>query len=379
MAASVMIVAGEASGDQYAARLARRLHARMPDLDLFGMGGDAMRGAGVELLVDSTELAVVGLVEVARHYPRLKGALDRLRAALRARRPDLLVLVDYPDFNLRLARTAKALGIPVLYYVSPQVWAWRRGRVKTIAQRVDHMAVIFPFEVEIYRAAGVPVTFTGHPLLETTRPTRPRAETLRHWGLDPDRRTVALLPGSRHSEIQRLLRPALDAARLLHERDRELQFILPLAPGLDAELIAPRLMAAGLPLALARDDTVNAVAASEAALTASGTATLVVGLLEVPLVIYYKVAWPTYLLGRLLVRGVRHIGMVNVLAGRAIAPEFIQHRARARRLTAALEELLNRPEAAAVQRRALAELRATLHRPESGPDVDDVVLALLAR
>jgi lipid-A-disaccharide synthase len=377
MEASVMIVAGEASGDQHAARLVRRLRARSPGIAFHGMGGRALREAGVELLVDSTELAVVGVVEVLRHYPRLKAALERLRQTLRERRPDLLVLVDYPDFNLRLARTAKALGIPVLYYVSPQVWAWRRGRVETIARLVDHMAVIFPFEVEIYRAAGVPVTFTGHPLAETVRPDRDAADTLRRWGLEPGRRTVALLPGSRRSEIRRLLVPALEAARRLHRRDPSLQFILPLAPGLDEAALAPWLADRGLPLALAREDTVNAVAASAAALTASGTATLVVGLLGTPLVIYYKVAWPTYLLGRLLVRGVRHIGMVNVLAGRAIAPEFIQHEARPERLADALWELLERPEAAATMRRELADLRGLLQRPPSGPDVEDIALELL--
>lgn len=377
MALSVMIVAGEASGDQHAARLARGLRARAPGIELFGMGGSALRAAGMELLVDSTALAVVGVVEVLRHYPRLRAALDTLQEALRRRRPDLVVLVDYPDFNLRLARTAKALGVPVLYYVSPQVWAWRRGRVKTIARLVDHMAVIFPFEVEIYRAAGVPVTFTGHPLAETLHATARREATLRRWGLDPARRTVALLPGSRHGEIRRLLPTALQTAQRLLARDPELQFLLPMAPGLGKADFATALQSVDLPLALVRDDTANAVAAAEAALTASGTATLVVGLLGTPLVIYYKVAWPTYLLGRLLVRGVKHIGMVNVLAGRELAPEYLQHRASPARLADAVWQLLDDPAAAAVMRRELGSLRALLHRPASSPGVDELALSLI--
>ena len=374
-----MIVAGEASGDQHAARLARRLYRRAPGLELIGMGGNAMRAAGVRILVDSTELAVVGVVEVLRHYPRLRTALRRLQEALRTHRPGLLVLVDYPDFNLRLARAAKALGIPVLYYVSPQVWAWRKGRVHSIARLVDHMAVLFPFEVDLYRQAGLPVTFTGHPLAETVQPTAPRQATLERWGLDPGRRTVALLPGSRHSEIRRLLEPALQTAERLLERDPSLQFILPVAPGLDARLLTPWLDRHALPLALAVDDTVNAVAAADAALTASGTATLVVGLLGTPLVVYYKVAPLTYLLGRLLVRGVRHIGMVNVLAGREIAPEFIQHQARPRRLAAALWGLLAEPDRARRMRSELAALRQQLQRPAQNPDVEEIALRLLNR
>ncbi len=285
--------------------------------------------------------------------------------------------MDYPDFNLRLARTARDLGIPVLYYVSPQVWAWRKGRVKTIAQVVDHMAVIFPFEEAIYRRAGVPVTFTGHPLAETLHASADRDATLRHWGLDPERRTVALLPGSRGSEIRRLLRPALQTARLLLQRDPALQFILPVAPGLAREALAPYLRHHDLPLALAFDDTPNAIAASEAALTASGTATLVVGLLGTPLVIYYKVAPLTYLLGRLLVRGVTHIGMVNVLAGTEVAPEFIQHEANPENLAAALWGLLSDPKRAGRMRQALSDLRLRLQRPHANPDVDALALSLL--
>jgi lipid-A-disaccharide synthase len=234
-----MIVAGEASGDMYGATLATEMRALSPDTRFFGMGGDCMRQAGVETLVDANVMAVMGIVEVVGHLPVILKGFNILKKSLLADRPKLLILIDYPDFNLRLAKVAKQAGVKVLYFISPQIWAWRSGRVTGIGRVVDMMAVLFPFEVPFYQKAGVPVTFVGHPLLDMVRPSMGKAEARASLGLDAARRTVGLFPGSRKSVIKKLLPVILQSAQLLKARMPDLQFVLPLASSLRAEDIAP--------------------------------------------------------------------------------------------------------------------------------------------
>jgi len=312
---SIMIVAGEPSGDMHAADLVRALHAAGDHYACFGMGLEAMQQAGLRRIVDATELAVVGLFEVITHYPKLRRAYRRLVRALREERPDLLVLVDYPEFNLKLAGEAKRLGIKTLFYISPQIWAWRAGRIRTIAERVDMMAVIFPFEERIYRDAGVPVRYVGHPLVEQA----PRALPPRAGG----GRRLLLLPGSRRGEIERMLPVLCRAAVGIRAQLPDARCSLLLAPGIPAARVEQELRRHRLECELLHGNPYAAMAAADLALTASGTATLQLALCGTPMVIIYKVAWPTYWVLRLLVR-TPYIGLVNIVAGRQVVPELIQ-------------------------------------------------------
>src|SRR5439155_1962723 len=267
-------------------------------------------------------------------------AYRALARRLRDDPPDLCVLIDFPEFNLRLARLAKRAGVPVLYYIGPQVWAWRPGRVRKVARRVDRLAVVFPFEPKLYARQLAHVEFVGHPLLDRVRITAGRDETLRAHGLDPARRTVLLLPGSRPSEIDYLLPPLLDAVRLLGA-DGDLQFALALAHTLSGEELRRRIAAAAVDVRVIEGDTYNLIGAADVALVSSGTATLECALLERPMVIVYRLGPLSYVLGRLLVRGVKYIGMPNIVAGREVVPELLQRQATGPRIAAAARALLD--------------------------------------
>ncbi len=313
-----MLVAGEPSGDMHAADLIEALHSNHTAdgdrFDCFGMGLAAMQRAGLRRLVDAGELSLVGLFEVIAHYPKLRRAYRRLVRALTEEAPDLLVLVDYPDFNLKLAKAARRLGVKTLFYISPQVWAWRAGRVKTIARRIDTMAVIFPFEEKFYRDAGVPVRYVGHPLVDQIPDVAPPPR---------DDKKVLLMPGSRVVEVRRLLPVLCRAAVMLAARAPAVSFSLLLAPGIPAAPIGQTLRAHGLECELIRENPCAAMRGSGLALTASGTATLQLALCGTPMVIVYKVSWPTYFLLKRLVVAPR-IGLVNIVAGKTVVPELIQ-------------------------------------------------------
>ncbi|HEU4401987.1 MAG TPA: lipid-A-disaccharide synthase [Candidatus Polarisedimenticolia bacterium] len=375
--ASVLIVAGEASGDLYGGLLMRAMGAAgaLPagyagPPRFLGIGGPAMRAAGLAPLGDAGVMGVTGLLEVLgslrviwRAYREACRALERPHG-----RPDLVLLIDYPDFNLRLARRAKKAGVPVLYFVSPQIWAWRKGRVRQIAGVVDRMLVILPFEEEIYRRAGVPVEFVGHPLLDLVRPERDRRQTLAPLGLDPRRTTVALLPGSRHNELRAHLPPMLAAAGILKREFRDLQFVLPVAPTLGREEVERivRDLAADDPTlirpVLVVDGSYDAVGAADAAIVASGTATLETALLGVPMVIVYRMNPLTYALAR-LASDVPHVGMANLIAGERLVPELVQGDCRGAAIARELRRILTDPAAAESMRRGLAGVRARLGRP----------------
>ena len=321
-----MIVAGEASGDIYGADLANEAVKLAPDLQFFGIGGARMRDAGVDTLVDSAEMAVVGLVEVIKHFDVISSAFRKLKQIILNDPPDLLILIDYPGFNLRLAKVAKKAGVKVLYYISPQIWAWRQGRVKKIAALVDHMAVILPFEAPFYEQAGVPVTFVGHPMLDLVTVTMDQPTAAASFNLDPSRRIVGLFPGSRRNEIERLLPEIIAAAVILKERFPGIQFILPLASTLRREDIEPLLAAAGLEVTITRERIHEMIRSCDAVISVSGTVTLEIALVGTPMVIIYKLAPLTYQLAKRLVK-VPNIGLCNIVAGETVVHELIQDQA----------------------------------------------------
>ena len=298
----IVIIAGEASGDLHAAHLVRELRTLNPELRFSGLGGQDMRRAGVEIYEDLTRMAVVGFVEVLRHYPEIKRIFDLILAKILLLRPAAVILVDYPGFNLRLARILKRHGIKVIYYISPQVWAWKKNRVFQIQRDVDLMLVLFPFEKEFYARYQIDVTFVGHPLVETVRATAPRGQVLAGAGLNPRQRTIGLLPGSRRKEIETLLPIMLQTARILKKEDPAVQFLLIKAPTVEPGWLTPQIKNSGLDIKVIDGDIYNGIHACDACLVASGTATLETALLERPMVIIYKTAWITWLLAKIFVK-----------------------------------------------------------------------------
>jgi len=368
--ARLLISTGEPSGDVYAGELLARLRVARPDLDAFGLGGDHVAGAGATLLAHVRDVAVVGLLEVLRHIGDLRRVFRRILAEADRERPDVAVLVDYPDFNLRLAAQLHRRGIPVVYYVSPQVWAWRRGRLRQIRRHVSRMLVLFPFEEAIYREAGVPVTFVGHPLVERLRPVEDRAAFLRGIGLDPDRPLVAVLPGSRKGEVAHHVPPLRGAAAILRARRPDVQLVVAAAAGLPDSAFAE----IGLPLV--RDRTHALLGAADAGIVASGTATVEAALLDLPMVVVYRLAPLTYALGRPLVR-LERFAMVNLIAGRDVVPELIQGGFTPERVAVEVLRLLDEPARRDAMRRGLADVRARLGGPGASDRAAHAVAAFL--
>mgnify|MGYP000335688196 CR=1 FL=1 len=372
---SVMVSAGEASGDAHAAHALAALAARGTRFTSFGMGAGALAERGTELVVDCSDLAVIGIVDVLINYPEFLRRLKRLRTTLRERRPDLLVIVDYPDFNLKLAETARELGIPVLFYISPQVWAWRAGRVHRIGSLVTHMAVLFPFEVEVYERASVPVTYVGHPLVDDAHSPYTRDEARAHFGLEASGPLVTLLPGSRGGELRRHLPVMLASARRLAARLPDCRFLLPLAPTLErATLDAALADAPDVPVTIARGDACHAMRAADVVLASSGTATLETALVGTPLVVLYIVAPLNHAIMRRLIR-IPDIALVNVVAGRRIVPEYVQHAATPEALAEDVLALLTDETRAETMREALEEVR----RRMGAGGASTRVAALIAR
>jgi lipid-A-disaccharide synthase len=320
----LLLSCGEPSGDLYAGALTRELKALQPGVQVSGLGGPAFAAAGGVLLDDYRGLAVTGLTEALAKVPRSYATIRRFARLAGTERPDALVVIDFPDFNFPLARRVKQLGIPVVYYISPQIWAWRPGRLKTIREIADRVLVIFPFEEAIYRAGGVPVEFVGHPLIDLAEPSAARAPFLRAHGLSPEAPTVAVLPGSRPNEVGRILAGLVAAGQLIRERVPGTQFLVARAPSLDDQLFAAARGAAAPPLTILEGDTDAILAASDVALTASGTATVQAALHDTPMVIVYRLSPLTYRIGRRLVT-LDTVGMVNLIAGEQIVPELIQN------------------------------------------------------
>ncbi|QSA97159.1 lipid-A-disaccharide synthase [Methylococcus sp. EFPC2] len=357
-----MLSAGEASGDQHAASLFLELRKLVPELRGIGMGGTKMREAGVDIRYDSTGIAVIGATEVIKHYGEIRRALKLMQNLARDEKPDLLICVDYKEFNFQLAKAARAAGIKVLFYVSPQVWAWRPGRVKKYGRAVDHMAVIFPFEVPFYEAHGIPVTFVGHPLAGRVRPSIAKDEALQEFGLAGEGPVIGLLPGSRGNEIKRLLPVILEAVQKLADRFPKARFVLSQAPSVDDRLLHGLLQSCPLPIRTVKGRQYDVLQCCGAVVTVSGTATLEVALSGVPMTIIYKVTPVTYQLGRRLIK-IPFIGLPNILAGKSIVREFIQHEANADNIAGEIGRILADPEYAGQMRE---DLRAVADRLGEG-------------
>ena len=354
----ILIAAGEASGDDHGAGLVEAIREIMPGAVFKGLGGDKMAAAGVEVLVPARELAVVGFSAV---FPKLKffwQVLKGLERRIIHEKPDLVILIDFPDFNLRLAKRAHRAGALVFYYVSPQVWAWRRGRVKVIRRCVDRLAVLFPFEPGFFADHGVEVDFVGHPLADEIRPAD-RAALRGELGFDPGGRYVALMPGSRKSEVDRILPVLLGAARLMKEAEGDLEFVVPLAPTLSPGDLADKVAASGLGAKVIAEGQRPAMGAADVALTASGTATVELALMGTPMVVVYRIGRFNELMARALIR-VPFVSMVNLIAGREVVPELLQQRATPELVAAAGLELLTDGDKASTMTRDLTEVRGRL-------------------
>jgi lipid-A-disaccharide synthase len=377
----LLVVAGEASGDLHGARLISELRRRVPGLTVFGLGGDEMREAGLEPVAHSSEISVVGLTEVLKILPRAREVFAGLLREVDRRHPGLAVLIDFPDFNLRLAKELKSRGLEVVYYISPQIWAWRRGRVKTISRLVDRMLVLFPFEVDFYRGHDVDVVHVGHPLVDEV-PVLPQA-----WDRDgaaggsfagpfngPYR--VALLPGSRTSEVEALLPTLLESVKRL-SAGLPVEARIIKAPTVAPELIDEAVELAGVPVEIVEKDRFAAVADSHLALCASGTATLEVGLLGTPMIMVYRLARWTYALARLMVR-LPNVSLVNLVLGRRVVPELIQGEANPERIAAEAARLLTDAGERGRMRAALAEVRGRLGEGGASGRAAGEVAAMLA-
>jgi len=391
MVKKIFIVAGDPSGDLHGANLVNALKEISSQIEIYGLGGERMERAGVRLLDKLTELAIVGFSEAINSIVAIRQIYRKTEEFLRKEKPDKIVLIDYPGFNLRVASLAKRLKIPLIYYIGPQIWAWRRGRIKDIAELVNKMLVIFPFEEETYRKAGVDVSFVGHPLLDTIQPTKSKEEVCTKYGLDRDIPIIGLMPGSRKQEIERLLPVMLEASRRIAE-NRQVQFVLPLAGNIPMSYIKERITEfemnrlsrkkiskskeeekLPLPILVVRDEDYNIRKTLTLALVASGTATLENACLGIPMIIVYKVSLFSYLLARLLIR-IPTIGLANIVAGKKVVPEFIQRKARAEEIAKVSCHWLSNPGLMREIREELEKVREKLGTRGASKRVARIIL-----
>lgn len=315
-----MVIAGEASGDLHGGNVLRYLKELQPNLAIIGTGGDRIAASGAHLYYRVEDMAVIGFSEVLKVYQKLKGIFNELLRHLDEEKPDAVLLIDYPAFNLKFAAEAKRRGIRVIYYVAPQVWAWKKNRVHRIKALVDELIVLFPFEVDFFLREGLNAHCFGHPLLDVVKPSMEKEAFFQKWDLDMNQTTVSILPGSRRNEISKHLPLLLQTAEQIRKTRSDIQFVYPLAPTVQMDPEIPALSNGGLPLTCVRDDTYNAVAHSDLALVASGTATLETAILQTPLIVIYKTTLTTYLIGKYLLR-IQAIGLPNIIAGSEVVPE----------------------------------------------------------
>lgn len=379
----IMIVAGEASGDAHGARLVHAMRQMQPELSFIGIGGKQLSAAGVDVRIDAHTLSVVGITEVFTKLPQLLRAAGEAKALMATERPRLLILIDFPDFNLHLAAHAKCLGIPVLYFISPQIWAWRPGRVRKIKRLVDHMAVILPFEERFYQAHGVPVTYVGHPLMdgEWAAGTEGTAGTTGPNNMDLEAPVISLLPGSRDREVEKHLPLLLGAADRLQQSYRRARFLVSCAPTIDAGQVLRPVEALTqrqprLSMEVVCEDVRTLFARSTLSIAASGTVTLQAALCGTPTIIIYRISPLSYRLGKLLIR-VKHIGLANLIAGRTIMPELIQADASSEKIAATADRLLKSPARLHKMRADLMAVRALLGSGGASRRVAEIALGML--
>ena len=378
----VMISAGEASGDLHGARLVTAMLERRPDLVFAGLGGTELAAAGVDVLFDAKKIAVVGLAEVLSHLSDILAARKILKKWLVDQRPALLIVIDFPDFNFILARQAKKLGIPVLYYISPQVWAWRPGRVKTMKKLVNSIGVILPFEEQFFRDRGVNARYVGHPLLDSVRCTMDRDSFCADHDIDPDSVLVGLMPGSRKKELEKLL-PTLvqTAAELQRDREEKMVFLLPVASTVSVDEVMKNGLdeyGEGLDIRLITENRYDMMAACDAAAVVSGTVTLELALLDTPMVVFYKVSPATYRVGRMLIsKDLTCFSLVNLIAGATIVEELLQDEVNPQRLAAALSDVLFDGEKREAVRQGLRLVRERMGEPGASAKAAELALSLL--
>ncbi len=364
---SVLVVAGENSGEKYGASLIREFKKRVPSTEFFGIGGLQMEKEGVDLIFSIQELSVVGVFEILSHLPRLKRIFSRVKHEVRQRGPSAAVLIDSPDFNLRLVKSIKKLGIPVLYYISPTIWAWRKRRLNTIKKYVDKMLLIFPFEEEIYRKKGIPATYVGHPLLESIDISLSKDKFLQKYGLSPGKKTICLLPGSRRSEIRYHL-PTLNPAIKKIEEEWNTQCVLPVAENLDIAFLRSYLPAHQDNIRVLTEDRIEGMAYSDLILSSCGTANLEAALLGIPFIAYYRISPLTYTLGLPFV-STRTFSIVNILADSPIVPELIQKRFTPDHIVNEVRKILQSEEIRSRMKAQFQKIRESLGQQKASKNV----------
>lgn len=373
----ILFSAGESSGDQHAANMFLELKKQQPDIKGLGMGGAKMAQAGIDIRYDSANIGVIGVVEVIKHYAEIRRALKLMQQLVATERPDLLVCVDYKEFNFKLARYAKQQGIKVLFYVSPQVWAWRPGRVKAYGKVIDMMAVIFPFETAYYDAEKVPVRYVGHPSVDKVHAQYSKEQNLARFGLDKTKPVVGLLPGSRANEIKRLLPVMLAAAEKVQAGLPQCRFILPQADSISDTLLEDYTLQSPLKITVIKNQPYDVIQCCDAVMTTSGTATLEIALLNVPMVIAYKLSSLTYWLGRWLVN-TPFIGLPNIVSGKRIIKELIQHEATAENLSAEVMRILTDDAYADQMRENLTQVKLQLGQGGGSKNMAQLALEMLS-
>ncbi len=372
----VMLLAGEASGDAHGAEVVEAMKQLNPDVHFSGMGSNELKRAGVDVFFDSASIAVVGIVEVLKHWGEIKQAMELVKNKLETTRPDLLVLIDYPEFNLKMARHAKSLGIKVLFYISPQVWAWRPKRIHKIGQSIDHMAVLFKFEAEYYQRANIPVTFVGHPLVDKVKTSPHLAQQRESMNVAQDQKLIGLFPGSRKSEINRLLPLMLETAARMQQQDNSLAFVMPVAATLDYAAIKAQCEQSGIDIRLTRDNIYDVIASCDAIVSCSGTVTLEIALLGVPLCIVYKMSWLSYqIMSRLIT--IPHIGLANIVANKHIVKELLQDEANSENIANELSRLLDDASYRQQIVNGLQEVKANLGMGEGSKNMAQLILRTL--
>ena len=372
----VMLLAGEASGDAHGSEVATQLLQLEPAIRLSGMGSSEMRQAGVDLFFDSSSIAVMGIVEIAKHWGEIKKAMALVRQQLETTRPDLLVLIDYPEFNLKMARHAKSLGIKVLFYISPQVWAWRPKRIHKIGRSIDHMAVLFKFEQEYYQKANIPVTFVGHPLVDKVKTSAQLATKKQRLGVAEDHRLVGLFPGSRNSEIARHLELMLESAVQIQQHNPKLSFVLPVAAALDFDAIQQTCSRYPVNIILTRDELYDVIASCDAIVSCSGTVTLEIALLEIPLCIIYRTSWLSYqIMSRLIT--IEHIGLANIITRQQIVKELIQDDATPDNISQEMLRLLDDAPYRQQVQQDLKKVRQSLGKGQGARHMAELILSFV--
>ncbi|MBW1771369.1 MAG: lipid-A-disaccharide synthase [Deltaproteobacteria bacterium] len=374
----VLIVAGEASADHHGANLVAAIKRKDPGLSFAGIGGAKMESLGVQTLVSSSEMAVVGFTEVFSRFRTIIRAYLKLKSILKNSRPDLLILIDYPEFNLFLARRAKRYNVPVLYYICPQVWAWRKGRIKKLAKRVDRLAVILPFEADFYRARGLEVEYVGHPLLDGMPLPPERSEVINELGFENNHPVLGLLPGSRIEEVTNLLPPMIKAAEILSHQYPHMGCIIPLAPTISKELVLSIVEGSSLKVKLSQGDILRPLALCDLAFVASGTATLETAIMAVPMVIVYRISPISYWVAGKVV-DVTDIGLVNYIAGERIVPELIQKDLTPRKLAQEGLSLLRGGESRENMIKNLERVRERLGRGGASERTAEIAMQMLSR